>query len=101
MIYWLLTVCFSLALDLLAIIRVTDSEKDLEIIILRQQERILQRKVKTAPRITDPERMALATLTHRIKQKTTSARHRLDQMMLIFKPDTVLRWPLPSEGLLR
>ena len=92
MLFRLLTMFFFLALDLLAIISVTDRGKDLEIIILRQQVRILQRKVKTTPRITVPERMVLATLTDKFKRTTSGARQHLNQVMLIFKPDTVLRW---------
>ena len=45
MINKMLTILLSLALDLLAIIKVTEGDKDLEIIVLRQQVRILQRKV--------------------------------------------------------
>jgi hypothetical protein len=45
MIFSLLVSLFSLSLDLMAIIGVAKSDKDLEIIILRQQVRILQRKV--------------------------------------------------------
>ncbi len=98
MIIKMLTILLSLTLDLLAIFRVTDSDKDLEIAILRQQVRILQRKVKTTPRITDPERMVLATLTDKFKRAKTGARtqgacyQRLDQVIMIFNPETVLRW---------
>jgi hypothetical protein len=92
MITKMLTILLSLALDLLAIFKVTDSDKDLEIILLRQQVRILQRKVKTTPRITDPERMVLATLTDKFKCAKTGTRQRLDQVIMIFKPETVLRW---------
>jgi len=92
MIIKMLAILFSLALDLLAIFKMTDSDKDLEIIILRQQVRILQRKVKTTPRITDPERMVLATLTDKFKQAKTGVRQRFDQVIMIFKPETVLRW---------
>ena len=92
MIFTLLMSLFSLSLDLMAIIDVAKSDKDLEIIILRQQVRILQRKVKTPPRISDPERMVLATLTDKYSQFTDGARQHLHQVMLIFKPDTVLRW---------
>ena len=48
MIIKMLTILLSLALDLLAICKVTDSDKDLEIVILRQQVRILQRQVHAA-----------------------------------------------------
>jgi putative transposase len=92
MIFSLLMSLFSLSFDLLAIMGVSKSDKDLEIIILRQQVRILQRKVKTPPRISDPERIILAILTDKISQSTKDARQRLQQVMFIFKPDTVLRW---------
>ena len=92
MIFSLLMSLFSLSLDLLAIMGVSKRDKDLEIIILRQQVRILQRKVKTPPRISDPERIILAILTDKISQSTKDARQRLQQVMIIFKPDTILRW---------
>jgi hypothetical protein len=47
----------SLFLDLLAILGDAECDKDMEIIILHQQVRILQRKLKAPPRITDPERI--------------------------------------------
>ncbi len=62
MISTLLMSLFSIFFDLVAILRTSKSDKDLEILILRQQVRILQRKTKTPPRISDPERMVLATL---------------------------------------
>ena len=71
MIIKMLTILLSLTLDFLAIIKVTDGDKDLEIAILSQQVRILQRKAKTTPRITDPERMVLATLTDKFKGAKT------------------------------
>ena len=92
MIFTLLMSLFSIFLDLLAILGVAKSDKDMEIIILRQQVRILQRKVKTPPRISDPERMILATLVDKYTQFTVGAHQHLNQVMLIFKPDTVLRW---------
>jgi len=88
----MLTTLLALALDLLAIFKVTDSDKDLEIAILRQQVCILQRKVKTTPRITDPERLVLATLTDKFKRAKTGARQRLNQVIMIIQPETVLHW---------
>ena len=46
MISTLLMSWFSIFFDLLAILNTSKSEKDLEILILRQQVRILQRKKK-------------------------------------------------------
>jgi len=64
----------------------------MEMIILRQQVRILQRKLKASPRITDPERIILAALMDKNTRFLNGARQHINHVMLIFKPDTVLRW---------
>ena len=92
MISTLLMSLFSILLDLLAILKISKSDKDLEILILRQQVRILQRKTKTPPRITDPVRLVLATLLDRYCRFKDGERQHLNQVMLIFKPDTVPHW---------
>src|SRR4030065_1521929 len=92
MVFWSLMHILTFFLDIIAVLGVTNGDKNLEIIILRQQVRILQRKVKSPPRIYDPERIILATLADKFSHSTKDARHHLYQVMLIFKPDTVLRW---------
>ncbi len=92
MVFWSLMHILTLFLDIIAVLGVTNGDKNLEIIILRQQIRILQRKVKSPPRISDPERIILSTLIDKFSHSTKDARHHLYQVMLIFKPDTVLGW---------
>jgi len=55
MVFWSLMHILTLFLDIIAVLGVTNGDKNLEIIILRQQVRILQRKVKSSPRISDPD----------------------------------------------
>jgi hypothetical protein len=83
---------YSLFLDLLSVIGLTKNDKELEIFILRQQVRILQRKTTKTPRISNPERILLSTLTKKFLHSSEQARQRLHQVLLIFRPDTVLRW---------
>jgi hypothetical protein len=92
MVYWSFKHILTFFLDFFTIMGVINNDKDLEILILRQQVCILQRKMKTHPQISDPERMVLATLTAKFNQSTNSTRQRLHQVMLIFKPETVLPW---------
>ena len=54
MVSWSLMQILTFFLDIFTILGVTNSDKDLEIIVLRQQVRILQRKVKSPPVISDP-----------------------------------------------
>jgi putative transposase len=92
MVSWSLMQILTFFLDIFTILGVTNCDKDLEIIVLHQQVRILQRKVKSPPVISGPERMILAILTDRLYQSTRDACLRLDQVMMVFKPDTVLGW---------
>jgi hypothetical protein len=82
----------TLFFDLIYIIGLTKNDKELEIFILRQQIRILHRKITKTPRISDPERILLSTLTEKFLHSSELARQRLYQVKLIFRPDTVLRW---------
>ena len=67
----------SLFFDLIYIIGLTKNDKELEIFILRQQVRILQRKITKTPRISDLERILLSTLTKKFLHSSEQARQRL------------------------
>jgi hypothetical protein len=82
MIFTVLMSLLSIFLDLLAIVGVAKCDKDMEIIILRQQVRILQRKLKASPRITDPERIILAAFMHKHTRFSDGARQHLSHVDL-------------------
>jgi transposase InsO family protein len=63
----------------------SNADKDIEILALRHQLAVLQRRVDK-PRLTPPDRAFLAALLHKIPRPT------LRQLHLIVSPDTVLRW---------
>ncbi|HSH79765.1 MAG TPA: hypothetical protein VLA19_14670 [Herpetosiphonaceae bacterium] len=92
MLYFLLAQAFSLLLDLIWLGRRTDIDKDAEILLLRQQLRILQRKWPHPPRIARWEKLTLVVLVRKLTALTTSARSRLSQVVLLVKPDTLLKW---------
>ncbi|HSH78364.1 MAG TPA: helix-turn-helix domain-containing protein [Herpetosiphonaceae bacterium] len=92
MIYFLLAHMFAFLLDLIAIAWRSDHEKDLEILLLRQQLHILQRKRPGPPRISRWEKLALAVLAAKLTAVGSSARSRMGQIVLVFKPETLLKW---------
>ena len=94
--YFALGRIFSLLLDLIAIVWRSEHEKDLEILLLRQQLRILQRKHPHPPRLSRCEKLGLAILAARLVALSRTGRNRLAQVMLVFKPDTLLKWHAPS-----
>jgi hypothetical protein len=79
-------------LDLVAVSRMTDDEKDLEILLLRQQLRIVERKQERGPQIPRWQKVALVALALRLKQRAIDSRQALEDSVRLFKPATVLGW---------
>src|SRR5215204_4642619 len=92
MIYFVLAQAFAWLLDLLATRRLSNQQKEVEILLLRQQIRIMRRKHPEPPRISRWERCTLAVLAVRLRGLPTTTRSRLDEVLLLFKPETVLHW---------
>ncbi len=92
MLFLLLAQAFSLLLDLIWLGRRAEQDKDLEILLLRQQVRILQRKQPQLPRISWWEKLTLVILARKLTGLTSQGRARLSQVVLLFKPDTLLKW---------
>jgi putative transposase len=70
---------------LIRLMPMSDSDKNVEILMLRHQLAILHRQIDR-PCLTPPDRAFLAALLHRLPRPT------LRQLHLIVSPDTVLRW---------
>ena len=83
---------FSTLLDCLHFLGRSDQEKNIEILLLRQQLRILQRNRTRPPHLSCWERLSLAMLVGKLVQRATYSRARLSQSLLLFTPETVLRW---------
>ena len=83
---------FSTIFSFVSIGRLSDSEKDLEILMLRQQLSILQRKQKHPIKPSKIEKLTLGVLTNKFKQATHQTANQLRGVIRIFKPETVLRW---------
>src|ERR687885_2006 len=76
--------------DLLTTARRADRDKDLEILLLRHQLRVLQRQCPRSPRLSRWEKLTLAVLTAKLSRLSARPRARLDQVLLLCKPETVL-----------
>ena len=92
MFFFLFARGFSLLLDLIWVAQRGDRDKELEILLLRQQLRILQRKQPCAPRISRWEKLTLVVLAGKLTRLTAGTRTRLGEVVLLFKPDTLLQW---------
>ena len=90
--WFILRHIFSTLLAIVNIRRLSDQEKDLEILVLRQQLSILQRKLNHPIKPSKMEKLTLAVLTTKFKQTTRQTANQLRDVIRIFEPETVLRW---------
>jgi putative transposase len=72
---------------LLRLLRMSDRDKDTEILVLRHQVTVLERQLGgNRPRFSPADRAFLAALLHHLP------RHVLGRFRLLIQPDTILRW---------
>jgi len=90
--WFILKHIFSTLLAMVNVRRLSDQEKDLEILVLRQQLSILQRKLNHPIKPSKIEKLTLAVLTTKFKQTTRQTANQLRDVIRIFEPETVLRW---------
>jgi hypothetical protein len=76
MIFIVLARLFSALLDLLSLFVRSEREQDLEILLLRQQIRLLQRTRTRPPRLSWWEKLPIAILTARLFQEAKHSRAR-------------------------
>jgi len=83
---------FSVLLSLVRISRMSENDKDLEIIILRHQLDVMVRKQKNPIRPNRAEKATLAFLTAQLKKNTRRTIRQLGDVIRIVRPETVIRW---------
>ncbi|MCO6453405.1 MAG: hypothetical protein J5I90_21665 [Caldilineales bacterium] len=92
MLFFLLTRLLTTLIDLLRIARLSRDDKDLEILILRQQLDILARKQTHVVRPSHPDKWMLAVLAASLKRRSRLTTSQLGRVTRIFKPETVIGW---------
>src|SRR5215475_10655885 len=90
MVWYTVAVVIGLLVDVFAV-RWKTADKDLEILLLRQQWRVLERKLGQRAQPSRCEKCFLAVLLVQLKQVTGHSRTQLGKL-LIFKPQTILNW---------
>ena len=83
---------FSILLELIHIGRLSDLDKDLEILVLRYQLGIADRKLNQTIKPNRIEKLTLAVLVSRLKQETNCSANHLRVTLRLFSPRTVFRW---------
>ncbi len=92
MIYLLIAQLLSLLLDLFVTSQHSEHHKDIQILLLRHQLRIMQRQHPQKPDVSRLDKLTLAVLATKLTHPARGAKAKLDGVLLLFKPDTVLKW---------
>jgi transposase InsO family protein len=82
----------ALLIDLLTTRHHTERAKDLEIALLRQQLRMLQRQQARPPRLRRADRVLLVALAQRLHTLARATRQPWHASCLLVSPATILRW---------
>lgn len=92
MIWFLVSQLFTLMLTLIRLARTAEADKDLEILILRQQLGIMQRRRDKPVKPNRVEKLTLAVLTASLLKQTNQPASKFKQFIRIFQPETVFGW---------
>ena len=92
MIWFLVAQIFSTLISLIQIGRMTETDKDLEIMVLRYQLSIAESKMQKPVRSNRAERMTLALLAAKLKKQTNLPANQFRSIIRLVQPETVFRW---------
>ena len=92
MVWFLVLQLFSIILSLFRLRLTSETDKDLEILILRQQLGILQRQQDKPIKPNRAEKLTLAVLSANLKKQTKRPVKQFRSLIRIFQPETVFGW---------
>jgi hypothetical protein len=90
--WFILSHVFSTLISIIRVSRLSEQDKALEILLLRQQLDILLRKQNQTVIPNRAEKMSLAILTAKLKEVTGRPTRQLCSILRLFQPETVLGW---------
>jgi hypothetical protein len=89
--WFILAQFFAALVRLIGLGRRSTTEKDLEIMILRHQLNIVARKQRKPIKPSRVDKLILAVLVHKLKRHRRQSTQQLQEIVRIFKPETVLK----------
>ena len=92
MVWFLVAQIFSTLISLIQIGRMAETDKDLEIMVLRYQPGIAERKMQKPLRANRAESMTLAVLAGKLKHQNGRPAKQFQRLIRLVQPETVFRW---------
>ena len=82
----------STVLEWIRIGRLSEPEKDMELLLLRQQLIMMERHLNKPVRPSRIEKLTLAVVTAKFKAITDQSSAQFTAVIRLFQPETVLKW---------
>jgi putative transposase len=92
MIWFMVMQVVSTLIELVRLGRQLESDKDLEILLLRRQLAIYERRQEQAPRLSRSEKLPLVVLGTKLKARTGRTIKAMGEVIRIVKPATLFSW---------
>lgn len=92
MIWFMVLQVVATLVELVQLGRQTESEKDLEILLLQRQVAIYERKQDQPMRLSRGEKLTLIVLGSKLKAKTGRTIQQMSEAIRIVKPATLIGW---------
>lgn len=83
---------FSVLLEVIILSSQSEQNKDLEILLLRRQLAMVERKLDEPLRISRAEKLTLAVLAVKLKASTRQTARQMKRVIRVFQPETVFKW---------
>ena len=90
--WFILAQFFSTLIEVVLLRHHTDRAKDLQILLLRRQLAIVERKLDKPLKVSHAEKLTLAILAFKLKNTTEQTVKQLSDVIRIFQPETVFKW---------
>src|SRR5438094_9657407 len=92
MVWFIIAHLFTTFLAWMQISRLSEQEKALESLLLRQQLDLVERQLDKPIRASKVEKLTVAVLAAKLKATTKQSTAGLREVIRLFQPETVLKW---------
>src|SRR3954462_7180599 len=92
MVWFLVMHLFSIVLDWLSIKHLSEQDKALEILVLRQQLAIAERKLDKPVHLSRVEKLTLAVIAVKLKMVSGHTIKQFRDLIQLVQPETVFKW---------
>ena len=90
--WFVISQVLSVLLELIILSGQSEKNKDLEILLLRRQLAMVERKLDKPLRVSRAEKLPLAVLANKLKESTGQTANQMQHVIRIFRPETVFKW---------